>query len=198
MALVPSIFGGRRNNVRDHFAHDHWDSHRNGLDHWDPHRDSHRNGLDHWDPHRDSHRNGLDHWDPHRDFPVRSSHPTNFPDSSWEVSAYAHARIDWKETPEAHVLKADLPGVWKQEARVEVEDDRVIQISGERNLEKHDQNDTWHRAERSSGKFLRRFRLPENAKMDQVKAVLENGVLTVTVPKMKMKAAHCKVIEIAG
>ncbi|KAE8039181.1 hypothetical protein FH972_011619 [Carpinus fangiana] len=140
-----------------------------------------------------------DHWDHHRDFPVRSSHPTYFPESSREVSAFVEARIDWKETLEAHVLKADLPGIWKQEVKVEVEDDRVISISGERNLEKEGKNDdTWHRCERSSGKFLRRFRLPENAKMDQVKAAMENGVLTVTVPKLKTLKHHCKVIDISG
>ncbi|KAJ6964258.1 Hsp20 family protein [Populus alba x Populus x berolinensis] len=51
---------------------------------------------------------------------------------------------------------------------------------------------------RSSGKFLRRFRLPENAKMDQVKASMENGVLTVTIPKAEEKKAEVKAIEISG
>jgi HSP20 family protein len=74
----------------------------------------------------------------------------------------------------------------------------VLQISGERNVEKEDKNDAWHRVERSSGKFLRRFRLPENAKMDQVKASMENGVLTVTVPKEEIKKPDVKAIEISG
>ncbi|KAE8039182.1 hypothetical protein FH972_011620 [Carpinus fangiana] len=140
----------------------------------------------------------LDLWDPLRDFPFRSSLSTYFPESSREVSAFANARIDWKETPEAHVLKADLPGLRKEEVKVEVEDDWVIQISGERNVEKEDKKDTWHRVERSSGKFLRRFRLPENAKMDQIKAAMENGVLTVTVPKVETKKPDVKAIEISG
>ncbi|KAF3454620.1 hypothetical protein FNV43_RR05068 [Rhamnella rubrinervis] len=86
-----------------------------------------------------------------------------------------------------HVFKADVPGLRKEEVKVEVEDDRVLQIRGERNVEKEDKNDTWHRVERSSGKFMRRFRLPENAKMDQIKAGMENGVLTVTVPKEEVR-----------
>ncbi|KAF3949412.1 hypothetical protein CMV_024710 [Castanea mollissima] len=100
-----------------------------------------------------------------------------------ETSSFANTRIDWKETPEAHVFKADLPGLKKEEVKVVVEDGRVLQISGERSKEQEEKNEKWHRVERSSGKFLRRFRLPQNAKMDEVKASMENGVLTVTVPK---------------
>ncbi|KAL5580885.1 hypothetical protein UlMin_013327 [Ulmus minor] len=123
----------------------------------------------------------LDVWDPFKDFPSNSS-------LSRENSAFANTRIDWKETPEAHVFKADLPGIKKEE----------VKISGERKIEKEDKNDTWHRLERSSGKFLRRFRLPENAKMDQIKAAMDNGVLTVTVPKEEVKKPDVKSIEISG
>ncbi|KAF2300379.1 hypothetical protein GH714_012577 [Hevea brasiliensis] len=72
-----------------------------------------------------------------------------------------------------------------------------FQISGERNKEE-EKNDKWHRLERSSGKFLRRFRLPENAKMDNVKASLENGVLTVKVPKEEIKNPEdwCELLSI--
>ncbi|KAG6397005.1 hypothetical protein SASPL_143166 [Salvia splendens] len=110
------------------------------------------------------------------------------------TSQFAATRVDWKETPEAHVFKADVPGLRKEEIKVEVEEGNILQISGERSREKEEKNDTWHRVERSSGKFLRRFRLPENAKADQVKASMENGVLTVTVPKKP----QVKAIDISG
>ncbi|KAE8698694.1 17.5 kDa class I heat shock protein [Hibiscus syriacus] len=136
-----------------------------------------------------------DVWDPLKDFPLSSLLTTS---QTSDVSAFVNARIDWKETPEAHVFKADLPGLKKDEVKVEIEEDRVLQISGERNVEKEDKNDTWHRVERSSGKFTRRFRLPENVKMDQVKAFMENGVLNITVPKVEVKKPNVKAIEISG
>ncbi|KAI3458618.1 hypothetical protein Pfo_015281 [Paulownia fortunei] len=139
----------------------------------------------------------LDLWDPFEGFPF-STTVANHPTSARETSAVANTRIDWRETPEAHVFKADLPGLKKEEVKVEVEDGRILQISGERSKEQEEKTDTWHRVERSSGKFLRRFRLPENAKMDQVKATMDNGVLTVVVPKAEEKKPEVKAIDISG
>ncbi|GER26194.1 17.3 kDa class I heat shock protein [Striga asiatica] len=131
----------------------------------------------------------LDLWDPFEGFPLSTAGDT---------SAVANARIDWKETPEAHVFKVDVPGLKKEEVKVEVEDGSILQISGERSKEQEEKNDKWHRVERSSGKFIRRFRLPENAKLDQVKAAMENGVLTVSVPKEEVKKPEVKAIDISG
>lgn len=113
-------------------------------------------------------------------------------------AAFVNTRVDWKETPEVHVFKADLPGINKDELNVDIVDDRFFQISGERNVEKEDKNDTCHRVERSSGKFMRRFRLPENSKVDQDEADMVNEVLTVTVPKAEIKKPNLKSIEISG
>ncbi|XP_042477402.1 18.2 kDa class I heat shock protein-like [Macadamia integrifolia] len=138
-------------------------------------------------------------WDPFEGFPFNNNNSlTSIPNSARETSAVASARIDWKETPQAHVFQADLPGLKKEEVKVEVEEGKVLQISGERSREQEEKTDKWHRVERSSGKFVRRFRLPENTKMDQVNASMENGVLTVTVPKEEVKRPEVKTIEISG
>ncbi|KAG9453223.1 hypothetical protein H6P81_006127 [Aristolochia fimbriata] len=137
-------------------------------------------------------------WDPFQGFPFNTLSTSGGSNVSNEISQLANTRIDWKETPEAHVFKADLPGLKKEEVKVEVEEGRVLQISGERTREQEEKNDKWHRVERGSGKFLRRFRLPENAKMDQVKAAMDNGVLTVTIPKEEVKKPEVKAIQISG
>ncbi|XP_055804000.1 18.1 kDa class I heat shock protein-like [Solanum dulcamara] len=112
--------------------------------------------------------------------------------------------IDWKETPEAHCFFADLPGLNKEDVKVEVDKGRVLQISGkwkaEEELidekEKKNLGMKWHIVERNRGEFCRKFRLPQNIKADQVKASMENGVLIVTVPKEDVKKPFSKLIEI--
>ncbi|XP_039133821.1 16.9 kDa class I heat shock protein 2-like [Dioscorea cayenensis subsp. rotundata] len=141
----------------------------------------------------------LDVWDPFgSSFSGFFNHALSVPRSNFvsDTAPFANTRIDWKETPEAHDFKADLPGFKKEE--VKVEEVRVLQISGERSKELEEKNDKWHFVEWSSGKFLRRFRVPENAKVDQVKATMENGVLTMTVPMEEVKKPEIKSINISG
>eukprot|EP00249_Psilotum_nudum_P016850 c26019_g1_i2 orf=122-601(+) len=115
-----------------------------------------------------------------------------------DASAVANTQVDWRETSDAHIFKADLPGLKKEEIKVEVEDGRVLSISGERTKEETQGDDRWHRVERSYGSFLRKFRIPENVKLDELKAQVENGVLTITVPKAEQPKPSVKTIEIAG
>ncbi|KAK1366433.1 Heat shock protein 17 [Heracleum sosnowskyi] len=73
----------------------------------------------------------------------------------------------------------------------------VIQISGERNRKQEEKGDTWHRVERSSGKLMRRFRASRECKGGPGEGCdgewsLENGVLTVTVPKEDVKKPDVK------
>ncbi|XP_026460340.1 17.8 kDa class I heat shock protein-like [Papaver somniferum] len=120
---------------------------------------------------------------------------TEFPN---EATQFANTQIDWKETPESHVFKADLPGLKKEEVKVEVEEGKILQISAEIKKQKEEKNDQWHRIERSSGKFLCRFKFLENTKVYQVKPTMENGVLTFIVPKTEEKKPEVKAIEISG
>ncbi|KAH9310408.1 hypothetical protein KI387_025443 [Taxus chinensis] len=140
----------------------------------------------------------LDVWDPFQGFNSSILAGPSSTDFARDTAAVANTQIDWKETPEAHIFKADLPGLKKEEVKIEVEDGRILQISGERSKEEEHKNDKYHRVERSRGRFLRRFRLPENAKVEEVKAAMENGVLTVTVPKQPEPKPQVKSIEISG
>ncbi|EXC07553.1 hypothetical protein L484_005860 [Morus notabilis] len=115
-----------------------------------------------------------------------------------ETASFARADVDWRETPTAHVFRAEVPGLKKEEVKVTVEDGGILHIRGERRRRKEEIGDGCYRMEQSSGSFSRRFRLPANAKVDQLKAAMEGGVLTVTVPKAEQpKRAHSRTIEIS-
>ena len=90
-----------------------------------------------------------------------------------------------------------MAGLKKEEVQIEVEDRWILQISGERKKEEYQNSDKWHRIERSEGKFLRRFRLPKNAK-EEMKATMESRVLTVMVPKQPHPNPEVRAIEISG
>lgn len=88
--------------------------------------------------------------------------------------------VDWVS------LKLLWIGYSKDEIKVQVEDGNVLHIKGEGVKEESHAKDTvWHVAERGTGKgeFSREIELPENVKVDQIKAQVENGVLTIVVPK---------------
>uniref|UniRef100_A0A0E0JV17 SHSP domain-containing protein n=1 Tax=Oryza punctata TaxID=4537 RepID=A0A0E0JV17_ORYPU len=108
------------------------------------------------------------------------------------------ASMDWKETATAHVFMADMPGVRKEEVKVEVEEEKVLKISGQRGRAGEEKGERWHRVERSSERFVRTVRLPPNANTDAVHAALDNGVLTITIPKDNDRKSHARLIPITN
>jgi len=91
-------------------------------------------------------------------------------------------QMDVKETDDAYVIEADLPGMTIENIDVQVESNRLF-ISGERQEEQNSQNDRYTHFERTYGQFQRTFTLPEAVNVEAVEAKYINGVLTVSVPK---------------
>ncbi|HEY2732118.1 MAG TPA: Hsp20/alpha crystallin family protein [Polyangia bacterium] len=79
------------------------------------------------------------------------------------------------------VIRAEVPGITKDQLRVDVEDGQLV-ISGERKQDFEEKRGGVYRSERSYGHFTRVIGLPEGTAVDQAKATFANGVLEVTVP----------------
>src|SRR5688572_32896278 len=97
------------------------------------------------------------------------------------ASAFAPA-FDVKETTEAFVLKADLPGVAESDLDVAVHNN-VLTVSGSRQAEERKEGESYALYERQFGSFSRSFALPDMADGEKIAAKLENGVLTLTIGK---------------
>lgn len=87
-----------------------------------------------------------------------------------------------KETKEAFLIRADLPGVKEADLDLKLENDRLV-VSGKRESEAVQNTETYHTFERSFGTFTRTFVLGDGVNGDAVTAELKDGVLSLTLPK---------------
>ena len=93
--------------------------------------------------------------------------------------------MDITEDEKEFLIKAELPGLKKEEVKVTVEDG-VLTISGERKTEKEEKGKKYHRIERAYGSFVRCSTLPEGADPSKVNAEFHEGLLNVHVAKSPM------------
>ncbi len=91
-------------------------------------------------------------------------------------------RADVRETEKEYLIDLSLPGIRKEDVKVEVKDD-VLTVSGERKSEKEEKGKNWLRRESSYGSFLRSFALPEGLHSEDIKANYKDGVLTLSMRK---------------
>ena len=101
--------------------------------------------------------------------------------------------IDVQTHPESIVIKADMPGVRKEDLKVTLESG-VLTIGGERRKEVEEKREAFYIREREMGTFSRSFRLPSDIEENSVNAVLENGVLQLTIKRSeKAKSRTVKI-----
>jgi HSP20 family protein len=107
--------------------------------------------------------------------------------ADWSPSA------DISETETEYVIKAEIPGVNKEDVKVTIENG-LLTIQGERKMEKEEKGKKFHRVERSYGSFVRNFRMPDDADENSIKAEFKDGMLTVTLGKSAK--AKSKVVNV--
>ena len=104
--------------------------------------------------------------------------------------------VDIVEEKDHFLLQADLPGVKTADIEVSM-DDGVLSVAGERHSENRSEGEGVRRIERVSGRFDRRFSLPETADAEHITAKSSNGILVVTIPKLPAVQARRITVEAA-
>ena len=103
--------------------------------------------------------------------------------------------VDIYETDTSVILKAELPGMTKEDIAIEINENNLI-LKGERKFQKDIKEENYHRIERSYGSFSRSFTLPDTVDRERVSASFKDGILEITIPKIE--GARPKQIEIEG
>jgi len=104
--------------------------------------------------------------------------------------------VDILEEKDSFLLRADLPGVNPTDIDISM-DGGVLTVSGVRNAEERGEDTAVQRVERASGKFSRRFTLPETVDADGITANHRNGILEVIIPKQPEMKARKVTVEAA-
>jgi len=91
-------------------------------------------------------------------------------------------RMDIKESDSEYTITAEIPGFTREEISIEVKDN-TLTISSEHKDEKEDQKEGYIYKERSERSFTRSIGIPENIKAEEINATLDNGLLSLTIPK---------------
>ena len=112
------------------------------------------------------------------------------------VNAFVPA-VNTRETEDAYIVEIDLPGVKKEDIKVNIDPEkRMLTISGERKFEEEVKKEDYYKIESAYGKFMRSFSLPENVDVENIDAKTEEGVLRITLPKVKQEEKEVKEIPV--
>ena len=136
----------------------------------------------------------LIRWMPHRNMLAMQQEMNRlfenfFGDYKEDVEAVWTPRLDLVENQDSYVVKVDLPGLRKEEVKLTLHEN-VLTISGERLEEAKRDDESYHILERRFGKFTRSFTLPTNIEGGKITAKMQDGALTVTLPKAEAAKPH--------
>ena len=101
--------------------------------------------------------------------------------------------VDMEETDKEIIIRAEIPGLEKDDFSIELEQDHLI-LRGEKKQEKEEKDRNYHRVECSYGRFSRTIQLPCEIDANQANAEYKNGVLKITLPKAE--SARRKLIKV--
>jgi len=131
----------------------------------------------------------------HRDLDRLAARRLPLNDTDGAVTDWVPA-VDIIEEKDRFVLRADVPGVAPADIEVSM-DAGVLSVSGHRYEDARSEDAGMQRVERASGRFFRRFSMPDTADAESIKAHSKNGILEVTIPKLPEVQARRIEVEAA-
>jgi HSP20 family protein len=136
----------------------------------------------------------LIRWEPAREVDTLQSEVNRVFDAFFGNGSGARAHrwvpaMDLVETEESLVLRADLPGLTKDDVDLEVKDG-VLTVSGERKAEHEEKSEGFYRVERAFGRFSRSLTIPDGVDAEGITADFNEGVLEVRIPKPAERQPH--------
>lgn len=109
--------------------------------------------------------------------------------SASSVSAVWYPAVDVLESKDSYLLRAELPGMNKEDFNLEVKNG-ILTVSGERKLQEPVSGVRYRTVERVGGRFSRSFYLPETVQQDAIQATYRDGILEIYVPKLEHAKAR--------
>lgn len=103
-----------------------------------------------------------------------------------------HPRVNTRETEETYYLEVELPGVAKENVEINV-DANILRITGERNRRDEVKEEEYLKVESRYGLFLRSFTLPEKVAIEKIEAEFLNGILEISIPKLKVEESSTRI-----
>jgi HSP20 family protein len=116
---------------------------------------------------------------------------TRWPALAEEVSP----AVDIYEEGGEIIVKAEIPGMKKEDIHVDI-NERTVTISGEKRKEEKIERKDYHRLERSYGSFVRTFSLPSEVQTEKTRATFRDGILVVRVPKTEEAAKRTRKVTV--
>jgi HSP20 family protein len=119
--------------------------------------------------------------------------PSMWPDSRAVERYEISPNVDLYEEEDEIVLNVDLPGVKKDDIKIDLSED-ILTLSGEKKRTEKFEKEDYYRCERSFGSFIRRFELTRGMDLENIKAHFEDGVLEVKIPIKEAEKQHKKIV----
>jgi len=104
--------------------------------------------------------------------------------------------VDLIDKKNHFLLRADLPGLKKEDVKISISEDNVMTISGETKRSEEESKEDYYRRERVYGAFSRSLQLPSNVITEKVEATLNDGILEVKLPRKEERKVTERRIEV--